>query len=120
MSPFDVWLLLAILGFAIGFVASMKSTCLDMVVGTNGALCRKKYRWIEWGDVAPKSAVSMILLGLADVAYWGIRELVAERGVRITPLEAGLEYAMAWGGILTIATGVAVLAVYLPAWSLRN
>jgi len=120
MSPFDVWLALVVLGVAVGLAASVRSICLDMVVGTNGALCRKKYRWIEWGDVAPKSAVSMILLGLADVAYWGIRELVAERGVRIGLLEGSIEYAMAWGGILTIATGVAVLAVYLPAWSLRN
>ncbi len=120
MSPFDVWLLLSVVGVVIGFVASIKSTCLDMVVGTNKAVCFRKYRWVEWGDVAPKSSIAMILLGLADVVYWGIREIVAQRGVPIGLLEGSVEYAMAWGGILAIATGVAVLAVYLPAWSLRN
>jgi hypothetical protein len=120
MSPFDVWLLLATLGLAVGFVASIKSTCLDVVVGTKGTICRRRYRWVEWGDVAPKSAIAMIMLGLADVAYWGIRELVAERGVPIGLREGSIEYAMVWGGILTIATGVAVLVVYLPVWSLRN
>jgi hypothetical protein len=120
MSPFDVWLALVVLGVVVGFATSVRAVCLDLVVGTNKAVCRKKYKWIEWGDVAPKSAVAMILLGLADVVYWGIRELVAQRGVPILPPEGSIEYAMAWGGILTIATGVAVLAVYLPAWSLRN
>jgi len=91
-----------------------------MVVGTNKTMCLRKYRWVEWGDVAPKSAVSMILLGLADVVYWGIRELVAERGVPIGLHEAGVEYAMVWGGVLAAAAGVLILAIYLPLWSLRN
>ena len=120
MSPFDVWLALVLLSVAVGLMASIKSTCLDMVVSTNKTVCFRKYRWVEWGDVAPKSAVSMILLGLADVVYWGIRELVAERGVPIGLHEASIEYAVAWGGILAIMTGVAFLVVYLPAWSLRN
>jgi len=120
MSPFDVWLVLVLAGFAVGFMASIKSTCLDMVVGTNGTICRRKYRWVEWGDVAPKTAIAMVMLGAVDVVYWGIRELVAERGMPIGLHEGSIEYAMAWGGILTIATGVAILAVYLPAWSLRN
>jgi hypothetical protein len=120
MSPFDVWLLLSVVGIIIGFAASIKSTCLDMVVGTNGALCRKKIRWIEWGDVAPKSAVAMLTLGAVDMAYWGIREIMAERGVRISPLEAGLEYAMVWGGVLAAATGLLILTLYLPLRSLRE
>jgi hypothetical protein len=120
MSPFDVWLLLAILGFAIGFVASMKSTCLDMVVGTNGVVCRRKYRWIEWGDVAPKSAIAMMTLGAVDVVYWGIREIMAQRGVPILPPEGAVEYAMVWGGVLAAATGVLILTLYLPLRSLRE
>jgi hypothetical protein len=120
MSPFDVWLLLVTLGFAVGFVASIKSTCLDMVVGTNKTMCFRKYRWVEWGDVAPKSSIAMTLLGLADIAYWGIREIVAERGVSIGLREGSIEYATAWGGILAIATGVAVLAVYLLVRPLRD
>jgi hypothetical protein len=120
MSPFDVWLLLSVVGIIIGFVASIKSTCLNMVVGTNKSICFRRYSWVEWGDVAPKSAVAMIMLGVADVMYWGIRELLAERGARITPLEARLEYAMVWGGILAIATGMTVLAVYLLTRPLRN
>jgi len=120
MSPFDVWLMLSILGVAIGFVASIKSTCLDMVVGTNKTMCLRKYRWVEWGDVAPKSAVAMSTFGTIAALYWGVRELVAERGVPIGLHEAGVEYAMVWGGVLAAATGVLILAIYLPLWSLRN
>ncbi len=120
MSPFDVWLALVVLGVAVGFVASIKSTCLDMLVGTNGTICRRRYRWVEWGDVAPKSAVAMTTFGAVDVAYWGIREIVAQRGVPIGLLEGSVEYAMVWGGVLAAATGVLILALYLPLWSLRN
>ncbi len=120
MSPFDVWLALVVLGVAVGFVASIKSTCLDMVVGTNGTICRRRYRWVEWGDVAPKSAITMSTLGAVDVAYWGIREIVAQRGVPIPPPEGSVEYAVVWGGVLAAATGVLILTIYLPLWSLRN
>jgi hypothetical protein len=91
-----------------------------MVVGTNKTMCRKKYRWIEWGDVAPKSAITMSTLGVVDAAYWGIREIVAQRGVPILPPEGTVEYAMVWGGVLAAATGVLILTIYLPLWSLRN
>jgi len=120
MSPFDVWLALVVLAVAVGFVASIRSVCLDMVVGANRTVCRKKYRWIEWGDVAPKSAVAMTTLGAVSAAYWGIREIVAQRGVPILPPEGTVEYAMVWGGVLAAATGVLILTLYLPLWSLRN
>jgi hypothetical protein len=120
MSPFDVWLVLVLAGFVIGFMASIKSTCLDMVVGTNKTVCFRKYRWVEWSDVAPESAIAMIMLGAVDVAYWGIREIVAQRGVPIGLHEGTIEYALAWGGIFTVATGVLILTIYLPLWSLRN
>jgi hypothetical protein len=120
MSPFDVWLLLVTLGVAVGFAASIKSTCLDMLVATNRAMCRKRYRWIEWGDVAPKSAISMSTFGVVDVAYWGVREIMAERGVSISFAEATVEYAMVWGGVLAAATGVLILTLYLPLRSLRE
>ena len=120
MSPFDVWLALVLFGVAVGFVSSVRSVCLDMVVGANRTMCRKKYRWIEWGDVAPKSAIAMATLGAVDVAYWGIREIVAQRGVPISPLEGSIEYATVWGGVLAAAIGVLILALYLPLWSLRN
>jgi hypothetical protein len=60
------------------------------------------------------------MLGALNVAYWGVREIMAERGVRISPLEAGLEYAMVWGGVLAAATGVLILTLYLPLRSLRE
>jgi hypothetical protein len=120
MSPFDVWLALVVLGVAVGFVASIKSVCLDVMVGTNKTICFRKYRWVEWGDVAPKSAVTMITLGAVDMAYWGIREIVAQRGVPIPPPEGSIEYAMVWGGVLAATTGVLILASYLPLWSLRS
>ena len=120
MSPFDVWLALVVLGVAVGFMASIKSTCLDMVVGANRTICRRKYRWVEWGDVAPKSAVAMMMLGAVNAAYWGVREIMAERGVPIMPPEGTIEYAVVWGGVLAAATGVLILSIYLPLWSLRN
>jgi len=120
MSPFDVWLLLTALGVAIGFMASIRSTCLDVVVGTNGTICRRKYRWVEWSDVAPKSAVAMVMLGGADMIYWGIRELASARGVPIMPPEGSLEYALTWGGVFTVATAILILIIYLPLWSLRE
>jgi hypothetical protein len=120
MSPFDVWLALVVLAVAVGFVASIKSTCLDMIVGTNGTICRRRYRWVEWGDVAPKSAIAMATLGAVDVAYWGIREIVAQRGVPIGLYEGSIEYAVVWGGVFAAATGVLILTIYLPLWSLRN
>ena len=120
MSPFDVWLVLTALGVAIGFMASIKSICLDMVVGTNGTICRRKYRWVEWGDVAPKTAIAMVMLGGADMIYWGIRELASARGVPIMPPEGTIEYALAWGGVFTVATAILILIIYLPLWSLRD
>jgi len=120
MSPFDVWLLLTALGVAIGLMASIRSTCLDMLVGTNGTACRRKYRWVELGDVAPKSAVAMVMLGGADMIYWGIRELASARGVPVLPAEGTIEYALAWGGVFTVATAILILMVYLPLWSLRE
>jgi hypothetical protein len=120
MSPFDVWLLLSVVGIIIGFAASIKSTCLDAMIGTNKTVCFRKYRWVEWGDVAPKSAVAMATLGAVSAAYWGIREIVAQRGVPIGLYEGSIEYAVVWGGVLAAATGVLILALYLPLWSLRN
>jgi hypothetical protein len=120
MSPFDVWLVLVLAGFAVGFMASIRSTCLDMVVGTKGTICRRKYRWVEWGDVAPKTAIAMVMLGGADMIYWGIRELASARGVPIMPPEGTIEYALAWGGVFTVATAILILIIYLPLWSLRD
>jgi hypothetical protein len=120
MSPFDVWLALVLLGVAVGFVSSIKSVCLDAMVGTNKTVCFRRYSWVEWGDVAPKSAVAMSALGAVSAAYWGIREIMAQRGVPIGLYEGSLEYAVVWGGVFAAATGVLILALYLPLWSLRN
>jgi len=120
ISPIEVWIALAILGIAIGIAASVRSTCLDMEVGTNKVVCRRKIRWVEWGDVAPKSCHAIIGAGLAIVGFWGVRELLVQRGLPAPPPEASLEYSLVWGAVLAISSAVVVLATWLALRPLKD
>jgi len=53
-------------------------------------------------------------------AWWGLREVLLERGLRFTELEAIAEYVSAWGGFLTFATGVVILSLFLLTQPLRE
>ena len=119
MSVVEIWLMLVAVGAAVGVLTSIRSVCLEAEVGTKRVTCRKKIRWLELGDVVPKSGIAMMAAGVVWLVS-GIREVLAQRGIRFTELEAVLEYHLVWASFLAVATGVTLLTLYLITRPLRE